>query len=227
MITLGIDTTAKSCSVGIVRDDEIIADFAVNCTLEHSEKLLPMIGLALSNCKLEIDDVDIFALSVGPGSFTGVRIGVATVKGLAFGRNKPCVALSSLEILAKGAQAFYPDSIICPIMDSRHNSFYNALFKNGKRLCDDRCIDIDELKVELDSVNERIVFVGDGCSICNKLMGDDRMVANDLLKYPHGYIAAQLGKEKYSSEPDGDYSDLSLAPVYLRSSQAERTKEFG
>ena len=127
MLIIALDSTAVVASVALCRDDTPIAIFHVKNGNTHSETLLPMVESVLKCAGYTVDDVDLFACSVGPGSFTGVRIGVSTVKGLAFGKNKPCVAVSTLEALAEN---LVPQSgILCPVMNARRGQVYNALFR--------------------------------------------------------------------------------------------------
>lgn len=172
MRILAVDTSAKVSSVSVVEDNEILAEFNVNSSLTHSQTLMPMIDSMLSSSKIPLDSIDLFAASAGPGSFTGIRIGIGAVKGLAYGRNKPCVSVSTLEALAYNMADF--SGIVCPVMDARCNQVYTALFEAEKqnitRLCEDKAISIDELYDSLSSLNKNIIFVGDGADLCyNKL----------------------------------------------------------
>ena len=137
MLTLGIDTTAAAASAALINNGEIISEFNIRVGLQHSRTLMPMIESLFNCCGMSIGQVERLAVTVGPGSFTGVRIGVSAVKGLAFPRDIPCVGLSTLEVLAHNIPE--ADCIICPVMDARCNQVYNALFtyKNGaiRRLC--------------------------------------------------------------------------------------------
>ena len=167
MLILSLDSTAIAASVALVRDGGLVAEYTVNTGLTHSETLLPMVEAVLKMTHTDINDVDAFACNVGPGSFTGVRIGAATVKGLAFGKNKPCVAVSTLDSLARNVSEV--DGIICPVMNARRQQVYNALFalEGGKltRLTDDRAISIAELGDELSAYSKPIYLVGDGTQI--------------------------------------------------------------
>ena len=129
MKILALDSTAIVSTVAICEDEKLLAQFTINNGNTHSETLLPMIEASLKVLKLTTDDIDLFACSAGPGSFTGVRIGAATIKGLAFNRNKPCAPVSSLDALAHNL--LYTNGIVCPVMNARRSQLYNALF-----LCD-------------------------------------------------------------------------------------------
>jgi tRNA threonylcarbamoyladenosine biosynthesis protein TsaB len=145
MKILSLDTTAEVCTAAICEDKRLIAEMTVNTGNTHSQTLLPVVEQLLKISETSFDDIDCYACSTGPGSFTGVRIGVATVKGIAYGKNKPCISVSTLEALAYNLIGF--DGIICPVMNARRNQVYNALFecKNSKltRLCEDRALLID------------------------------------------------------------------------------------
>jgi len=229
MKILAFDSTAPVATVCITDDDKLISLFTINNTMTHSETLLPMIKSSLEIAGVSIEDIDLFACSKGPGSFTGVRIGICTLKGLSLGRSKPCVGVSTLEALSYNLIDTAPKNvIICPVMDARHNTFFNALFLNGKRLCDDRCIDIGELNEELITLNKKVMFVGDGYELAKEKINYDKILDTpQMLIKQNAYSVACLANKIYKNNPDGDYSDLSLSPDYLRPSQAERTKENG
>jgi len=236
MKILAIDTTAKTAAISITDGESLIATATLNTPGTHSVTVLPTVDALLKGSSLTVGDIDIFACSAGPGSFTGVRIGVALIKGLAFGTDKPCIGVSSLESLARNMS--FADGIICPVMDARRNQLYNALFRfeNGipVRLTEDRLLTAAELAVELESCSENIIFVGDGCAIAEqKIIASDasgRMsVAPELYRWQNGYSVAQSAFAEYKSvtEVGGDiskYTAAALSPVYLRASQAERER---
>ena len=166
MKILALESSAVSASVALTEDEKLVAQSFQNCGLTHSRTLLPMAENLLANCGVSLADVDAIAVAHGPGSFTGVRIGVATVKGLALGADKPCIGVSTLEAMAWGARALGSD--LCCVMDARAGQVYNALFtvENGRvrRLCDDRAIKLTELAEE---IGEAPYFlVGDGADLC-------------------------------------------------------------
>ena len=164
MKILSVDTSATAASVALSEEGKLIGETFINTSLTHSQTLIPMVEQLLNNTKTEISDIDAIAVNAGPGSFTGVRIGVAAVKGLAFANNIPCVSVSTLESMAYNFLS--TDCIVCAVMDARCSQVYNALFeiKNGvvTRLCDDRALSLDDLKNELLSVDGRIIIAGDG-----------------------------------------------------------------
>ncbi|MBR4295303.1 MAG: tRNA (adenosine(37)-N6)-threonylcarbamoyltransferase complex dimerization subunit type 1 TsaB [Clostridia bacterium] len=226
MKILAIDSTAVVASCAVCEDERLLASFTLNNGNTHSENLLPMIESALNLLKLTPDDIDLFALSEGPGSFTGVRIGAATVKGLAFGKNKPCIGVSTLEALAYNLIGF--DGIFCPVMNARRNQVYNALFEchggNLQRLTPDRAISVEELEEELAKYSMPVYLTGDGDFLMleSKTKKSDYAFTPEPLRYQNGYSVAFCALSKFHA---GDIkNDLALNPTYLRPSQAERTR---
>lgn len=235
MLILALDSTALVGSVALCEDDHLLSEVTVNTGHTHSETLLPMVEFLLRVCGKTVDDIDLFACTSGPGSFTGVRIGAATVKGIAFGKDKPCVGVSTLEALATNACAF--EGIICPCMNARRGQVYNALFacKGGKltRLCEDRALAIEDLLRELESYapNHRIYLVGDGAELVIDydefgerfpVLDDKLVLLEERLRNQSGYSVARVALSMYQSGQFG--TDAELAPVYLRPSQAERVR---
>ena len=225
MIILAIDSTAASGSVALCRDEELLCEFTLNAGITHSETLLPMVESALKVCSLNVNDVDIFACDEGPGSFTGVRIGISTVKGLAFGKDIPCAGVSTLHALAYNLRGV--NGIVCPVMNARRSQVYNALFscKDGvlTRLCPDRAISIAELDEELAGMEGPIYLCGDGYDITVDGFAKTTVVpVPPEQRYQSAYSVALCGFDAYNS---GNYTDdVTLAPVYLRPSQAERER---
>lgn len=255
MNILAVDTTAKTAAVCVASGDADTglapkANFAVNGTLTHSESLLPMIDEALRRAGVSLRELSAIAVTAGPGSFTGVRIGVSTVKGLSFALDDkiPCIPLSTLYCLALGAAAYGENTILCPVMDARREQFYNALFRlrGGKprRLCDDRAVSAEELTQELLTgfAGKKIVLCGDGARLYRRLLNRllDRKLgstasaasAKILLARPehlemNAFSAAFAAYETLTLPNfvfDERYAGASLAPFYLRQSQAERTR---
>lgn len=167
MLILAVDSSAVSASVAVLEDSKLKCEIFSNNGLTHSVTLLPQIKAALDFCSLSVSDVDLIAISNGPGSFTGLRIGAATVKGLA-GDEEKCVGVSTLEAMAFDHTDF--EGVVCACMDARCSQFYNALFdvsQNGvKRLCEDRALLSHELVSELKALNKNILLVGDGAKLC-------------------------------------------------------------
>ena len=225
MKILALDTTAEVCTAAICDDKKLIAEITVNTGNTHSETLLPAVEQILKISETGFEEIDLFSCSTGPGSFTGVRIGVATVKGIAYGKNKPCVSVSTLDALAYNLIGI--DGIICPVMNARRNQVYNALFecKNGelKRLCEDRALSIEELDEELSSIDKPIYLVGDGYSITEKGFKKTKTCfVPERMRAQSAYSVACCALEKYNV--GNTLTDSELVPIYLRPSQAERER---
>ena len=225
MLILALDSTAVVASVALCRDDTPIASFTVKNGNTHSETLLPMVEAVLKTAGITVNDIDLFACSVGPGSFTGVRIGVSTVKGLAFGKNKPCVAVSTLEALAEN---LVPASgILCPVMNARRGQVYNALFRfeNGKltRLCPDRALSVADLEAELLTLGESVTLSGDGIPEFSRLAVQIVPTeVSDRLVDQNAVSVAKCARRAYLEGKQ--CTDAELAPIYLRLPQAERER---
>ncbi len=230
MLILGLDSTSLAASVALCEDEHLIAEFTLNTGHTHSETLLPMVEAALGITGHTVEDIDLFAVTAGPGSFTGVRIGAATVKGLAFGRSKPCVGVSTLEVLAHNGEAL--EGILCPAMNARRAQVYNALFASDgltvTRLGEDRALAITELGNELESAysGKNIYLMGDGAGLVrdalSERLGERLICLPERLCHQSGYHTAVVGRRLYAS---GTYTDdATLAPTYLRPSQAERVR---
>ena len=227
MKILAFDGTAKAASVALSEDGKILASYTVDNGLTQSELLLPMAESLLRSLKLEFSDVDIFATSVGPGSFTGVRIGVSLIKGLAFGRKAPCVAVSTIEALAENLSPL--KGMLVPCMDARRNQVYTATFRcDGKeitRLCEDRAISLDELAKELHSYDGPIYLSGDGYRVAKAALEKAGVSISEtppILINENAESVARVAERKYKS---GEYvTDTELSPTYLRLPQAERER---
>ncbi|MEG0570275.1 MAG: tRNA (adenosine(37)-N6)-threonylcarbamoyltransferase complex dimerization subunit type 1 TsaB [Oscillospiraceae bacterium] len=228
MKILAIDTSAKVASVSIVSQDEVIAEFNINCKLTHSQTLMPMCEQILSQTNLKIEDLDAFAVSVGPGSYTGLRIGISAVKGLALATNKPCIAVSTLHALALNVSLF--DGVICAVMDARCNQVYCALFNSNanelQRITNDEAIPIDELEVKLKTFQKNIILVGDGALLCYNSLSDK---ISNLSLSPKSQMlqkASSVGLLGVSAYNNGQTLTCDeLMPLYLRLPQAQRERE--
>ncbi len=224
MLTLAIDTTANTASAALCRDGRMLSLYTVNGLLTHSETMLPMIENMLEKCAVSVDDIDLFAVCEGPGSFTGVRIGVSLIKGLAFNKNKPCVGVSTLEALAKNLDGFA--GYVVPVMDARRNQVYTAIFRDGERMTEDMLIPLDELYEKLSEMGvESIYLCGDGYDVAKKYFeGKDIAVgATPALLIPQNALSvALIAEELYKN---GEIkTDSTLSAHYLRASQAERER---
>ena len=224
MLILAFESSARPASVALLQDGELLSQYSQCSQLTHSRTLLPMAEDMLKNTELSLDDVDLFAVAHGPGSFTGVRIGVSTVKGLAWASDKPCVGVSTLEAMAWHGLA--AGGLICPVMDARRSQVYNALFeiRDGKpeRLTPDRPISLEELSAELASYDRPVFLVGDGAELTAKALavaGLPYTVAPGNLRWQSAWGVAMAARDKTPGNAD------TLLPVYLRLSQAERERQ--
>ena len=226
MKILAIEASALTASVAVCEDHLPLAAMTLQNGHTHSETLLPMVNQLLAHAGLTVADIDLFAVPVGPGSFTGIRIGVSLIKGLAFDSGKPCVGLSSLEAMAYNLAGC--PGILCPVMDARRNQLYNALFtwKDGKliRLCEDRLIPATELAKELAGYNAPVYMTGEGSPILEKAAAGslDLRLPSPLMATQNAVSVAELALVEY--EKGNTVSDFELLPVYLRPSQAERER---
>ena len=227
MKLLAIDTSGPVCGVAILTDEGVRYECAVTNKLTHSVNLLPMIDAAFAAAGLTIAEMDRLAVTVGPGSFTGVRIGVSTLKGLAHGADKPCVAVDALEAMAAGAGAF--DGVVCPIQDARAGQVYGAAFRcdggRPERLMGDAPMKLEDYLAAISEHGERFLFLGDGMPVhrarISALMGDKAVFAAPQQAYLRPSAVAWLAS---LSEETVDYR--SLMPLYLRAPSAERNRKL-
>lgn len=221
MKILAIDSTANTSTVALLENETLLGIYTANTKNTHSETLLPMVKHLMSTLNVSIDQIDAYAVSNGPGSFTGVRIGVATIKGLAFGRNKRCVEVSTIEALSENLEGF--SGIVCPIMNARRGQVYTGAFLNGKRIIDDTCMMLDDLIPMLEEYNESIYFVGDGYSLIENKGVKNLMNTPEMLRYQNAYSVGKIAYKKLLS--DEATTDRELSVEYLRKPQAERERE--
>lgn len=228
MIILALDSSAKACSAALSRDGELVAQFYSNSGLTHSRTLLPMVQNLLDNSGTSLEDVDVIAVAAGPGSFTGLRIGVATAKGLAWKDDKDCAACSTLESMAWPLAHLNGTMIVCA-MDARRNQVYNALFvahgDSLERISPDRAISLAELGEELKKYKNPKIVVGDGANLCYNALKDDGLLLR-LAPQPFRMQSAwgvAMAAEHLKSQ-DMLIKGVELTPVYHRLSQAERER---
>ena len=226
MLILAMESSAKAASVALCRDGELLGQYFQRSGLTHSRTLLPMVEDLLRNTEVTLAEVDAIAVAQGPGSFTGVRIGVATAKGLCWGADKPAVGVSTLEAMAWLGQAAPEGAVICAAMDARREQIYNALFeiREGKpcRLCEDRAVAAADVATELAAMGRHVWVVGDGWSVCSKALtaaGVPHSIAPEVIRYQNawGVAMAAMEQERIPAEE--------LLPIYLRLSQAERERQ--
>ncbi len=225
MKILAVDTSATAASVCLAIEDKILGEFYTNTALTHSQTLVPMAEQVLKTTRTDMDEIDYFAVNAGPGSFTGVRIGVAAVKGMAFKNNTPCVSVSTLESMAYNMLG--NDCVVCAVMDARCSQVYNALFKISgdsiERLCEDRALALSDLKLELEKITDKIILVGDGAELCAKFL--ENSLSNVFLAPINNRVqtAASTAMAAFKSiSEDKTMSPAELMPTYLRLPQAQR-----
>lgn len=227
MLILAFETSAKAASVALLEDGKLLGESYQNTGLTHSQTLMVMAENLLSQCGKTVADVTAAAVAAGPGSFTGVRIGVAAAKGFAWGREIPCYGVSTLEAMALSLGVY--QGYVCPCMDARRSQVYNALFYVNQgvpeRVSEDRAIYLAELGTELKSLKEPIFLVGDGSNLCYNTLLES--VPNLVLPPEHRMhqrasgVALAARKQVEVGDP-GDAN--ALTPNYLRLSQAERER---
>ncbi len=225
MLMLSVDSSAAPASVCLIEDGKILADYYLNAGFTHSQTLMAMTESVLTIANRKASEIDVYAVNNGPGSFTGVRIGVSAVKGMAFAQNRPCIAVSTLESMAYNALGC--DCIVCACMDARRHQVYNALFRiegeKVSRLTGDRAISIEELLKELSAYQERILLIGDGAELVEQSAEQENIfLAPANIRFQRASSTALAALEKYSR---GEMlSAAALMPSYLRLSQAERER---
>ena len=230
MKILALETSAKSASCAVVEDGVPLASAYQCMGLTHSRTLLPMVDTLLKNAGLTLDDIGCLAISAGPGSFTGLRIGVAAVKGLAWAADKPCVGVSTLEAMAENVS--HMDGLIVGAMDARRAQVYNAVFEASSgaltRLTPDRAISLDALADELAGEARRITVLGDGGTLCFRHLtgrGVRCALAPSALLHQNAVGVGLVSERAYARGEA--VSARELLPVYLRPAQAERLRAAG
>ena len=227
MLILAFETSAKAGSVALMDDSRLLGESYSNTGLTHSQTLMTMAESLLQNCGCKVSDVTAVAVAAGPGSFTGVRIGVAAAKGLAWGGELPCIGVSTLEAMAENLGVYR--GVICCAMDARRSQVYNALFRaeGGKltRICQDRAISLEDLEKELKNLQEPIFLVGDGSILCYNTL--NAQVPGLICPAEHrmhqraagvALVARELLRSGHA--PSGGELEIQ----YLRLSQAERER---
>ena len=227
MKILALESSAVSASVALCEDETLIAQAFQNTGLTHSQTLLPLAEDMLKNCGLTMTDIDLIAVAEGPGSFTGLRIGVAAAKGLAWGAELPCAGCSTLESMAWNLAGF--EGEVCVAMDARRKQVYNARFRvDGQqphRLTPDRAISLEDLIAELAGTDTTQIIVGDGAQLCCDALtaaGIPAKLAPPNLRMQSAWGVARLALEK--ARKGQTITANELAPVYHRLSQAERER---
>ena len=228
MKILSIDTATSAASCAVIEDEKLLGEITYNYKKQHSVILMTIIDTLLKNVNTSIGDIDGFVVSKGPGSFTGLRIGMSTVKGLSQGTNKPFVGICSLDALAYNLA--YTSGIICPILNALRGNVYTAVYVfNGtklEKLTENMIISIDELFLLLKKYNKPVTFIGDGIVVFKEQIENsllDIKFAPTHLNFARASALGELGLQKIL---EGDFDDLfTSAPIYMRKSQAEREYE--
>lgn len=226
MKILAVDTSCQVASVAVMDDEKLILEYTLNHRKTHSQKLMPMIEEALKSIELTCKDIELFSASVGPGSFTGLRIGVTTIKAMAYAVGKPVMSVNTLDALAYNL--VIPDVLICPIMDARNKQVYTAVYEyiggEQKRITDYMGIHIDELVELLKEKGKKVYFVGDGVdvhgnSLMERMEDDCCLVPSHLMIQRASTVAYKAWIDFKAGKAE---SSFEMAPFYLRKSQAER-----
>jgi tRNA threonylcarbamoyladenosine biosynthesis protein TsaB len=218
MKILGVDTSTPIGSVGLIDGERFIAEHTLSIVKAHSSRLMPAIDQILGWADLTVHDLDACAVGIGPGSFTGIRIGVGTIKSLCYALKKPIIGVSTLEAIAYNLR--YTDQLICPILDARKDEVYGAVFRGGQNLqrkSDDLCVPIEVL---LSQIDDDVIFVGDGlrryAPVVQEQFGEDVPLADSIFNVPRGASVARIGYAQLLNGQSGDY--FSLTPNYVRDS---------
>ena len=228
MKILAIDTSSSNCSIAILENQKIIGNFNINIGKTHSETLLPLVDELLKLIDVDLNEIDAFACCVGPGSFTGIRIGIATIKGLAISLNKPVVSVTSLESLCFNVPHF--NGIVCSILNANNNNVYSAFYSSNnsiEMIGDYHTDSIDELIKEAKNFKENIMFVGDGATFYHDTikdaLQDKAFFVPSHFNDQSAVSVAMVAIEKLNKNiVDSAYT---VEPVYLRKSQAERLSQ--
>jgi len=220
---LGIDTSTSCGAVGLIDDGQVLSDTLLNIPVTHSERLLAAVESALREARCSVEDVDGWAISLGPGSFTGLRIGVSTVKGLAFATGKPVAGVSTLDVLA--SQVSPTPYLICPILDARKKEIYSAFYRYGengllRRQSEDQAHRSEDL---VKKITEQTILIGDGVrnyrDFLLRSLPSLAIFPAVPLHVPHGSMVAKLGLELLNK---GEHLNVStFSPIYIRPSEAE------
>lgn len=218
LVILGVDCSSKQSSVCIMQDDRVIYTAVQATNTTHSQNFLPMIQGALTVCGYTPKDVDLYAVTLGPGSFTGLRIGLAAIKGMASANSTPCIGVSSLKALAKAVDM---EGIVIPAFDARRRQVYACVMDGDTVICDDFCRDVNVLEKYIKESEKDVYFVGDGKTLCYNTYKEYGNVKPNKVEMPCiAQGACILAKTEYDA--NGGKTHFDLSPSYLRLSQAER-----
>ncbi len=223
MLILAADTSTKTASVALLDDTEVLAELFINVDHHHGETILPAIETVFTQAGVKKNSIDLFALTIGPGGFTGLRVGISTMKGMAFAMNKPVVGVSTLDALAMNAADSH--AYICPMISARRDEVYTALYKTNNGSLPDKKIGdrIVVPEVFVRNLDGEVLFLGDGADLyktsIKELLSERSFFAVPLLNYIRASAVGYIGLKKFL---DGDsVSALNLVPKYIRASYAE------
>lgn len=226
MKILALDSSGIVASVAILENETLLAEYSVNYKKTHSQTLLPMLDEIVKMTEMDLDTVDAIALAAGPGSFTGLRIGAATAKGLGLALGKPLVSIPTVEALAYNL--YDTKGLICPIMDARRNQVYTGVYRfenhRMQTVIDQEAVSITDLLEQLEKLGEEVTFLGDGVPVFQKIIAEK-------LQLPYSFAPAHLSRQRAGAvaalgavyyEEGKSQAAADHNPVYLRESQAER-----
>ena len=223
MLILSLDTSTKSASIALLKDDETLYEINMNLGVHHSTAILPALDTLCRTSNIKTNAIDLFVCTIGPGSFTGLRIGLSTIKGLAFAADKPVVGVSTLDALAWNVAGL--EMFVCPMLDAKKNHVYTALYRAGaenmlERKEHERIIDV---KTFLQNINDKTVFVGDGATMHRELicamLPDKAFFVSHVHQHIRASAVGHLGVKKYLR---GDVlHPFNVTPIYLRFPDAE------
>ncbi|MBQ8616890.1 MAG: tRNA (adenosine(37)-N6)-threonylcarbamoyltransferase complex dimerization subunit type 1 TsaB [Clostridia bacterium] len=228
MNILMIDTSGPACGVAVAKDGQMVCELQLTSGKTHSQRVMPMVDQALSMCEMQVSDIDLFGAVVGPGSFTGVRIGVSSVKALAHAANKPCIGVDALEALAANVVDF--DGVICPILDARAQQVYGAMFESGmppKRLMEDEVEKLTLFLDRIEAMGRDALFLGDGMAAFEKPIRERLGDKAHFVPAQHAGLRAASAcalAHEYAKEEESLKDCMTLLPLYLRAPQAERER---
>lgn len=227
MLCLSLETSTKACSVALVEDDTTLGEITINSDITHSQKLLPAVDMLLKSLGKSLEDIKLIGVAVGPGSFTGLRIGIATAKGLAYGKKIPVVGVSTLKALALLGNS--KNQTIVPILNARRNQVYTAIYRHEESerihtIYPDNVIKLDELIAKVEQVEGELLFIGDGVPVfkdkIEELIGKRAQFMPQFSYMPRAISVAVLAIKEYKQYGQGDI--YKVKPEYLRLSEAER-----
>jgi tRNA threonylcarbamoyladenosine biosynthesis protein TsaB len=229
MLILAIDTSSKSASIALLRDDDILSEVFLNLDVNHSVVLLPALHHLLRLSRIEQNEIDLFACTIGPGSFTGLRVGASTIKGLALATGKPIAGVSSLEAIAFNIAG--REIPVCPMLDARKGQVYTALYRTGRNYTLEtmEAERVTDVRGFLQCIDEEVIFVGDGsvkyAGLIMEMLPGKCYFASGCHQHVRAAVVGVMGKKKYL---EGDVLDsVTFAPVYIRASDAEMKRFSG